>query len=165
MIWTTADLCDEHADAARVLPPVFRSYGARARFRGTVVTVRCFEDNALMKTTLATPGSGKVLAVDGGGSLRCALFGDGMAAIAAEAGWEGVVLYGCVRDTVGVARFDLGVRALGSHPRPPRRRGEGELGVPIQLAGVSCAPGDLLFADEDGIVILEAARFPSGGVP
>jgi regulator of ribonuclease activity A len=165
MSWCTADLCDEHADAARVLPPVFRSFGARARFSGTLVTVKCFEDNVLIKATLATPGRGKVLAVDGGGSLRCALFGDMLAHIAAEAGWEGVVLHGCVRDTVGIARFDLGVRALGSHPRPPQRRGEGVVGVPIQLAGVACVPGDLLFADEDGMVILEASRFPRAGVP
>jgi regulator of ribonuclease activity A len=144
---------------------VFRNYGARARFRGTLVTVRCFEDNAIMKSTLATPGRGKVLAVAGGGSLRCALFGDGLARIAAEAGWEGVVVHGCVRDIVGIARFDLGACALGSHPRPPRRLGEGALGVPIHLAGVACVPGDLLFADEDGIVILEASRFPSAGVP
>jgi len=105
-----------------------------------------------------------VLVVDGGGSLRCALFGDTLARIATEAGWEGAVLHGCVRDTLGIAPFDLGVRALGVHPRPPMRRGEGALGVPVSVGGVACLPGELLFADEDGIVILEASRFAPKGV-
>jgi regulator of ribonuclease activity A len=155
-MWNTADLCDEHADRARVLPPVFQSFGGRRRFSGTVVTLRCFEDNVILKATLATPGRGKVMLVDGGASLRCALLGDVLGKIAVDAGWEGVVIHGCVRDVVGIAPFDLGVRALAANPRRPGRRGEGELGVPVSIAGVRCLPGEQLFADEDGIVILDA---------
>jgi regulator of ribonuclease activity A len=153
--WTTCDLSDEYRDAARVLPPVFRDYGGRARFSGVIDTIKCHEDNALLKQALAAPGHGKVLVVDGGGSLRCALLGDVIAKIAFEAGWEGVVIFGCVRDTAAVAGFRLGVRALGAMPRRPGRRGEGQAGIPVMIAGVACAPGERLFADEDGIVILD----------
>jgi regulator of ribonuclease activity A len=155
MTWNTADLCDEHAERARVLPPVFQSFGGRKRFCGTLVTLRCFEDNVILKATLATPGRGKVMLVDGGGSLRCALLGDVLGQIAVDAGWEGVVIHGCVRDVLGIAAFDLGVRALGANPRRPARRGEGELGVPVSIAGVLCRPGEQLFADADGMVILD----------
>jgi regulator of ribonuclease activity A len=155
MSWTTADLCDEYRDAARVLPPGFHHYGARRRFTGVVVTLKCFEDNAILKETLATPGRGKVMVVDGGGSLRCALFGGHLAKIATDAGWEGVVIHGCVRDVAEVARFEVGVRALGSVPRRPGKRGEGQLNVPVSIAGVPCAPGERLFADEDGIIVLD----------
>jgi regulator of ribonuclease activity A len=155
MNWTTCDLSDEFRDAARVLPPVFRSYGGRPRFSGTIVTIKCFEDNALLKETVQTEGRGKVLVVDGGGSLRCALAGDVIAKLASEAGWEGAVIYGCVRDSVGMSAYEFGVRALGTIPRRPSKRGEGQVGIPVSIAGIPCSPGERLFADEDGIVVLD----------
>jgi regulator of ribonuclease activity A len=162
MTWNTADLCDEHPDRARVLPPLFHDYGGRKRFAGTVVTLKCFEDNALLKATFATPGRGKVLVVDGGGSLRCALVGDVLTRIAHEAGWEGTVIYGAVRDTLGIATFDIGVRALGANPRRPAQRGEGVRDVPVSVGGVMCYPGEHLFADSDGVVVLDAAAVTEG---
>jgi regulator of ribonuclease activity A len=158
MTATTSDLYDQFGERLRVLPPLFQDYGGRARFGGEVVTVRCFEDNSRIKELLGTPGVGKVLVVDGGGSLRCALLGDLLAGQAVTNGWEGVVLYGCVRDRVALKALALGIRALGTIPRKSIRRGEGQTQLPIEIGGVACRPGDRLTADEDGIVLLDAQR-------
>jgi regulator of ribonuclease activity A len=153
----TSDLYDQFGEQLRVLPPVFQDFGGRARFSGEVVTVRCFEDNSRVKELLSTPGRGKVLVVDGGGSLRCALLGDLIAGDAVSHGWEGVVIYGCVRDRAALRELALGVKALGATPRKSVRRGEGQTQIPIDLEGVACYPGEHLSADEDGIVLLTAA--------
>jgi regulator of ribonuclease activity A len=153
---TTSDLYDRWGERLRVLPPVFQDYGGRAHFGGEVVTVRCFEDNSRIRELLGTPGVGKVLVVDGGGSLRCALLGDLIAAQAVTHGWEGVVIYGCVRDCAALKSLALGVRALGTVPRKSVRRGEGQTQLPIEIGGITCRPGDRLSADEDGIVLLDA---------
>lgn len=161
---STCDLCDIHrhdtSGAFRVLPPVFKDLGGRAAFQGAVQTVRCFEDNSLVKQAVESPGNGGVLVVDGGGSLRHALVGGNLAAAAARNGWAGIVVDGCVRDLKELRACDLGVRALGPMPLPTEKRGEGQRDVPVRLHGVPVRPGDWLVADEDGIVVL--AEKPRG---
>jgi regulator of ribonuclease activity A len=153
---STCDLYDALGASARVLPSVFLDFGGRPHFGGVIVTVRCFEDNSRVKEILATPGSGKVLVVDGGGSRRCALMGDLIAKSAVDNGWEGVVIYGCIRDRVALRELALGIKALAAIPRKSERRGEGQIQIPIEIAGVACRPGDRLVADEDGVIILDA---------
>ena len=153
----TCDLCDAHKNDTsgnfRVLPPVFRSYGALTRFSGQVATIRCFEDNSLVKAAVDSPGQGRVLVVDGGGSLRRALLGGNLGAAAARNGWVGALVDGCVRDAVELAGQQLGVLALASVPMPPNKHNEGERDVPIRVQGVWVHPGDWLYADEDGVVL------------
>jgi regulator of ribonuclease activity A len=156
--FSTCDLCDLHKDDTsglfRVLPPVFRDFGARRRFAGAVSTVRCFEDNSLVKAALEEAGKHRVLVVDGGGSLRRALLGGNLAAAAVRNGWSGIVVHGCVRDSVELARSEVGVRALALVPLPTEKRNTGARDVPVQVAGVWVRPGDWLYADDDGIVVM-----------
>jgi len=160
VVFTTCDLCDAHKNSSdgsfRVLPPVFHSYGLRRKFAGPVVTIKCFEDNSLVKAALDTPGQGRVLVVDGGGSLRRALVGGNLAAAGARNGWAGIVVDGCVRDSTELAACDLGIRALALMPLPTEKRNEGQRDIAVQLQGVRVHPGDWLYADEDGIVIAAA---------
>jgi regulator of ribonuclease activity A len=152
----TADALDEYGDRAAVCLLPFRSFGAPA-FSGRIATVRCFEDNVLVRATASEPGEGRVLVVDGGGSLRCALLGDNIAALALEHGWAGVVINGCVRDAAELDALGLGVKALGTNPRPSVKGGEGETGVPVTFGEITFAPGAMLYADEDGVVVVPAA--------
>ena len=156
MDWTTCDLADEHGDAARVIIGL-RHFGGVRRFSGPIETVKCFEDNSRLKEAANSPGGGRVLLVDGGGSLRLALLGDMIGAEAIASGWTGVVINGAVRDTAVLATLELGVMALGTTPRRSSRNGEGQAGVPVEIAGVQFAPGDLLYADDDGVVVLAPA--------
>ncbi len=155
----TCDLCDAHKNegsgAFRVLPSVFRDFGAVTRFAGPVVTVQCFEDNTPVKAAVESPGEGRVLVVDGGGSLRRALLGGNLGAAAARNGWAGVVIDGCVRDVAELRACAVGIRALASMPLPTERRVPGQRDVPVRLQGVWVRPGDWLWADEDGIVIAD----------
>jgi regulator of ribonuclease activity A len=153
----TADLVDEWAEQLQVCDLQFRHFGGRARFTGTIRTISCYQDNALVKQTLQEPGDGQVLVVDGTGSLRTALVGDLIAGAAERAGWAGVVLHGAVRDSVALAGLDLGVAALGTTPRKSGKLGSGVRDEPVGFGGVLFRPGDQLFADEDGIAVL-----PSG---
>jgi regulator of ribonuclease activity A len=156
--FATCDLCDEHkgdtSGALRVLPPVFHSYGGVAAFSGSVSTVKCFEDNSLVKAAVESPGQGRVLVVDGGGSLRRALVGGNLAAAAAKNGWAGIVVDGCVRDVAELAACAVGIRALALMPLPTEKRNEGQRDVPVQIQGVWVRPGERLYADADGIVVL-----------
>lgn len=159
--FATCDLCDAHkagyaeGDAAfRVLPPVFASYGGRARFCGPVLTVKCFEDNSPVKAALESSGEGRVLVVDGGGSLRRALIGGNIAAAAAKNGWAGVLIDGAARDKAELAAADVGIRALALMPMPTDRKTPGQTGVPVLIQGVWVRTGDWLYADEDGIVVM-----------
>ncbi|MBL0918132.1 MAG: ribonuclease E activity regulator RraA [Hydrogenophaga sp.] len=156
----TCDLCDAHkgdtSGAFRVLPPVWRHFGARRRFAGPVSTVKCFEDNSLVKAAVESPGEGRVLVVDGSGSLRRALIGGNLGAAAAHNGWAGVVVDGCVRDVAELAVCEVGICALAPVPLPTERRGEGQRDVAVQVQGVWVRPGDWLYADEDGIVVSAA---------
>jgi regulator of ribonuclease activity A len=151
----TADLSDRYDEHVRICDPIFRDFGGRNRFCGPVVTVKCFEDNSPIKAALAEPGQGRVLVVDAGGSMRCAMLGDLIAAGAVEQGWAGVVLYGCIRDSRDIAAMPLGVKALGTHPRKSLRRGEGQRDISVTFAGVRFAPGDQVYCDEDGILLAD----------
>jgi len=157
MTFKTADLYDRYGDDLRVCEPIFRDFGGISRFHGSIVTVKCFEDNSLVKSTLAESGAGRVLVVDAGGSLRCAMLGDLIAASAVEQGWAGVVLFGCVRDTVEISRMPLGIKALASIPRKSERHGEGRRDIPLTFAGVRFTPGDHVYCDEDGLLVADRA--------
>lgn len=153
----TTDLCDEHGDALRVLEPLYRDYGRRRAFHGRVRTLRVFEDNALVREALESAGSGDVLVVDGGGSLRVALVGGNLGKLAEQNGWAGIVVHGAVRDASELVACNLGVKALGTIPRRSVKGGTGERDVALTFAGVTLAPGDWLYADDDGIVVSESA--------
>jgi regulator of ribonuclease activity A len=158
MPFSTPDLCDQFPDHVRVLTGLhWRSFGARDRFFGPIETVRCFEDNSRVKEALAEPGAGRVLVVDGGGSLRHALIGDLIAASARDQGWAGVIIHGACRDVEVLAGIELGLMALGAVPIKSVRRGEGERGVPISFGGVRFAPGDHVYADTNGIIVADRA--------
>lgn len=155
--FATCDLCDAHKNDSdgdfRVLPPVFKDYGRQVRFAGQVSTVKCFEDNTLVKAAVDSPGNGRVLVVDGGASLRRALVGGNLGKAAARNGWAGVVVDGCVRDSAELAECEVGIRALALMPLPTEKRQEGLRDVAVQIQGVWVRPGDWLYADEDGIVL------------
>jgi len=154
--WTTPDLCDAHPERVRVVTGIgFTSYGARARFHGPIVTVKCFEDNSRVKQTLAGSGNGRVLVVDGGGSPRHALLGDLIAASARDQGWAGAVIHGACRDVEVLAGIDFGVFALGCVPIKSVRRDEGQVDVPVAFGGVVFRPGEYLYADANGVIVAD----------
>jgi len=150
---TTCDLCDEYGPVLQVADPVFRSYGGVAQFGGSIATVKCHEDNSRVRELVVQDGQGKVLVIDGGGSLRRALLGDQLAAKALAHGWQGVVIYGAVRDVDVLGTLAIGVQALGHSPVRPAADGAGEEGVTLQFAGLTCVPGHFLYADHNGIVV------------
>jgi regulator of ribonuclease activity A len=152
----TADLCDQHA-AIQVAEPIFNDYGGARAFGGPIATVKVSEDNVLVRTALEAVGAGRVLVVDGGGSLRCALVGDQLASLAQANGWAGIVVYGCIRDSRALAEIAIGVKALNTHPLKSAKRGAGERDVPVSFAGLTFIPGHFLYADEDGMVVSERA--------
>ena len=149
----TADLVDEHEATLRCCDVQFRQFGGVARFAGPVRTVKCFEDNPLIKQTLSTPGEGAVLVVDGGGSLRCSLLGDYIAGLGVKNGWAGIIIWGAVRDTVALGQLPIGVKALGSNPLRSTKTGSGQRDVPVSFGGMVFRPNDWLYSDEDGIVV------------
>ncbi|MBI6668667.1 ribonuclease activity regulator protein RraA [Pseudomonas syringae] len=153
MHYLTPDLCDAYPDLIQVVEPMFSNFGGRDSFGGQIVTRKCFEDNSKVREQVELDGKGKVLVVDGGGSLRCALLGDMLADKAAKNGWEGMLIYGCIRDVDVIAQTDLGVQALASHPKKTEKRGIGELNVPVTFGGVTFRPGEYLYADNNGVVI------------
>lgn len=150
----TADLYDEYEEQLQSCDLQFRQFGGRRSFAGRVVTVRCREDNGLVKEVLAAPGEGQVLVVDGGGSLHTALMGDLIAASAVANGWAGVIINGAVRDVVALGLLDLGIKALGTNPRKSTKTGAGERDVVVAFGGATFAPGTRLVSDEDGVVVL-----------
>jgi regulator of ribonuclease activity A len=154
---STADLLDLHGDAAAVCELELLRFGGRAAFEGPVSTVRCFEDNVVLKRRVSEPGEGRVLVVDGGGSRRVALMGDMVAGLAAQNGWAGLVIHGCVRDSAALADLELGIAALGTNPRPSGKAGGGEVDVPVTFGGVTFRPGDHLASDADGVVVIAPA--------
>jgi len=150
---STADLYDVHGDDLQSLPLQLRSFGGVAAFEGPIRTVRCFEDNVLLKQVLSTPGEGAVLVIDGAGSFGTALMGDMIAQLGVDNGWAGVIINGCVRDSVAISGMPLGVKALGTNPRKSRKEGGGEADVVVEFGGVAFRPGARLYADEDGILV------------
>lgn len=157
MTFKTPDLCDqfetELGKTLRVVAPMFQRYGARTSFSGQIVTLKIFEDNSLVREAFAENGTGKVLVIDGGGSLRCALVGDQLAILAHKNGWEGVVVYGCIRDSADINGIDIGLRALNTHPQKSIKKGVGDKDITVTFGGTSFNPGEYLYADEDGILV------------
>src|SRR5215831_4036759 len=153
MKFKTADLCDQFSAEVQVVEPVFRHFGGRVQFAGPASTIKCFEDNSRVKEAVAESGKDRVLVVDAGGSMRCAMLGDLLAKQAAQNAWAGVVIFGCVRDTVDMAEFNLGIVALASMPLRSEKKGEGQREIPIRIPGASVRPGDWVYVDEDGIVV------------
>ena len=153
----TCDLYDEYLDVARVPTVSFLNLGGERQFCGTVVTVKCFEDNSRIKELVAMEGKGKVMLVDGGGSQRCALVGDVLAGEAQHGGWAGIIVYGSVRDKVALSKLNLGVMALNVTPRKSVRRGEGQVDIPIQIGNIWCESGDVVYGDDDGILLLNGS--------
>ena len=155
--FSTADLCDAHDAAVRVLPLALIDYGGRRAFCGEISTVRAFEDNSRVREAVHEAGRGRVLLVDGGGSLQRAMLGDLLAAKAVENGWSGVIVLGAIRDSAVIATLDLGVKALGTAPRKTERRGVGERDVPLRIGDLTVLPGQWTYADGDGVLVCDAA--------
>ncbi len=155
MYHATADLCDKHIDKLQVAEPIFVDFGAVAVFEGEVHTLKVFEDNTLVRAALEKDGTGKVLVVDGGGSFRCALVGDNLAALAIQNNWRGLVVFGCIRDSKQISEMEIGVKALNTNPTKSVKRNEGQENIDVRFAGVDFKPGMYLYADEDGIVVSE----------
>lgn len=150
----TADLVDEIGPDVRSCDLQLRQFGGRAAFAGRISTVRCFQDNALLKAVLSEPGDGRVLVIDGGGSVHAALVGDVIAELGRSNGWSGLIVNGAVRDASTLRTIDLGIKAIGTNPRKSTKSGEGERDVPITFGGVTFVPGDIAHSDEDGIVVV-----------
>jgi len=159
MSFTTADLFDQFESEVRVALPGFQDYGGKRRFYGAISTLRVFEDNSLVRQTLENPGAGRVLVIDGGESLRCALVGDRLALLARDNGWNGIIVSGCVRDSAVIAEIDIGVKALATSPRKSVKRNSGELDIPVNFSGVTFSPGEYVYVDEDGILISTRSLF------
>ncbi|EWM29634.1 regulator of ribonuclease activity a [Nannochloropsis gaditana] len=152
----TADLCDDHEHRLQVADGnAFHSFGQHSSFCGEIVTIKCFENNPLVRATLSEPGEGRVLVVDGGGSLRRALFGDNIAALAVKNGWAGVVIYGAIRDSAVINTMPLGVKALGTNPVKSAKQHPGDRNVVVTFAGVTFKPGHYVYSDSDGIIVSE----------
>ena len=147
------DLCDQHFDQLSVMEPIFQSYGKATIFSGQAVTVKCFEDNSLVKELAGTPGEGRILVIDGGGSTRRALLGDMIAENAVNNGWAGFVIYGAIRDVATINTLNLGVKAIAACPVKTEKRGLGDAGIDLHFAGVSIAEGDYIYADLNGVVV------------
>jgi regulator of ribonuclease activity A len=150
----TSDLCDQHIDQIRIAEPIgLKNFGGKHEFHGRIETVKCYEDNTFVRATLEKDGAGKVLVVDGGGSHRCALLGDNIAELAHQSGWNGVIVYGSIRDSAAVSKIDIGVLALGTNPKKSAKNKEGTAGLPIRFAAVDFIPGEFVYVDEDGMVV------------
>jgi regulator of ribonuclease activity A len=158
MMPSTPDLADHYGDRARVLPPIFTAFGGREAFDGPAVTIACFEDNSKVKELAGGPGHGQVMVVDGGGSTRRALLGDQIAAQAAANGWAGVIIYGAVRDVEILRTIDLGIKALAAIPVKTHKLGAGTVGQVVNIAGVVISPGDHVYADASGVLIVESTE-------
>ena len=157
MSFKTTDLCDQYSDVMQIAEPLFGDFGGLMAFAGPIVTLKVFEDNSLVRVALGEPGEGRVLVVDGGGSLRCALLGDQLAELAEANAWAGVIVYGCIRDSAAIAEINIGVKALAVHPLKSVKRGVGERNIPVRFAGINFIPGHHLYADEDGLLASERA--------
>ena len=147
------ELCDQFPELVQVVEPMFGNFGGRERFGGEIVTLKAFEDNSLVREQVALAGEGRVLVVDGGGSMRKAMLGDMLAEKAAVNGWAGIIIYGAIRDVNAISDTDLGVQALGTHPMKTEKKGLGELNVDLTFGGVTFKPGEYVYADNNGILV------------
>jgi regulator of ribonuclease activity A len=154
---STPDLCDQYPGLIQVVEPMFSNFGGREQFGGPITTVKCFEDNSCVKERVATPGEGRVMVVDAGGSMRRACLGDMLAEQASVNGWSGLIIYGCIRDVDEIMATDIGVQALGTHPMKTEKKGLGEIDIAVTFGGVTFNPGDYLYADNNGVIIATQA--------
>ena len=159
MSFATADLYDQFGDKVQVALPMFNDYGKKRKFCGPISTLKVHEDNTLVRSALVEEGEGRVLVVDGGGSLHCALLGDMLAKLGLDNGWQGIIVYGCIRDSAAVADMDIGVKALNTNPKKSLKKGVGDRDIPIEFANVEFRPGTYIYADEDGILLANEKLF------
>lgn len=152
---STPDLCDQYGDSIQVVDPVLRHFGAVQQFGGEVATVKCFDDNSFVAETVATPGNGRVLVVNGGGSPRRSLLGDNLAGKAMENGWAGIIVFGAIRDVEEIATMKIGVMAIHTIPRKTEKRGAGQSQILLNVAGVTVKPGDHIYADLTGVIVAD----------
>ena len=149
----TTDLCDAHPDKVSIAEPIgFKDYGGARYFSGKIHTVKCYEDNSLVRKALELSGEGKVLVVDGGGSMRCALLGDMLADLAISNKWAGIIVYGCIRDSEAISKLSIGVKALNTIPLKSDKRNEGQENIAVRFAGINFIPGQFVYCDADGII-------------
>ena len=154
----TTDLCDAHSDKVKVAQPIgFKDFGGAKYFSGKIQTVKCFEDNSFVRKALETNGDGKALVIDGGGSMRCALLGDMLADLAIKNKWNGIIVYGCIRDSEAISKLPLGVKALNTIPVKSNKRNEGQENVPVTFAGIDFVPNQFIYCDADGIIVAAEA--------
>jgi regulator of ribonuclease activity A len=149
----TTDLSDLHPKKVQAAESLFRDFGGRKMFHGEIVTLKIFEDNSFVRKALEQNGESKVLVIDGGGSLRCALLGDQLGELAVKNKWSGVLVFGCVRDSEALSQLDLGIKALNTHPLKTEKRNEGQENITVRFAGVDFVPGTFIYADEDGVLV------------
>lgn len=150
----TTDLCDAHPEKVTIAEPIgFKDFGGNKIFNGQIETIKCFEDNSFVRKALEQNGEGKVLVVDGGGSMRCALLGDMLGELGVKNKWNGIIVYGCIRDSAAMATLTLGVKALNTIPLKSNKQNVGQQNIPVRFAGVSFIPGEFVYADEDGIIV------------
>ena len=150
----TTDLCDAHPEKVKIADPIgFKDFGGTKIFSGKIETVKCFEDNSFVRKALEQNGEGKVLVVDGGGSMRCALLGDMLGELGVKNKWNGIIVYGCIRDSAAMATLALGVKALNTIPLKSNKRNEGQPNIPVRFAGVDFIPGEFVYCDEDGVIV------------
>mgnify|MGYP001358371468 CR=1 FL=1 len=150
---STADISDSHREKVTAADPIFKDYGGRKSFWGEIVTLKIFEDNSFVRKKLGEDGTGKVLVIDGGGSMRCALLGDQLGELAVKNDWVGIVIYGCLRDSIALSILPLGIKAQGTHPFKTDKRNEGQENIPVAFAGVTFTPGQYIYCDADGILV------------
>jgi len=149
----TADLCDDFDAELSIVNPGFASYGKHSRFCGKVSTIKCFEDNSLVRDALSSPGESQVLVIDNAASMRCAVLGDQLAELAVKNSWSGIIVNGCIRDSFDISVMDIGIKALATHPLKTVKLGAGEHDVNVSFSGVTFHPGDYVYSDEDGIIV------------
>ena len=157
MNYATTDLCDAFSNDLQIAEPIFFDFGSTTSFSGPISTLKLHEDNSLVRDALETDGQGGVLVVDGGGSTRCALLGGNLAVLAEKNNWQGILVYGCIRDRDEIEATTVGVKALAPHPLKSNKQGIGQKDIPVRFAGVNWVPGHYLYADKDGIVLSEQA--------
>ena len=151
----TCDISDELHPEVQYLETGYQSFGGKSSFSGQIQTVKCFEDNSLVREKVFSNGAGCVLVVDAGGSKRCAMLGDMLAAKAVENGWQGIIMHGLIRDSADINQMDIGVKSLGTFPLKSVKNGVGEVDIEVSFSGVTFIPGDYLYADEDGVITVK----------
>ena len=152
---TTWDISDKLHPDVQYLDPVYKSYGAKTSFSGRIVTIKCYEDNSLVEETLKGNGKESVLVIDAGGSMNCAMLGDKRAADAIKNEWEGILVHGLIRDSATINKMEISIHALGVCPLKSIKNGVGDRNLTVNFSGVTFTPGEYLYADEDGVIVIK----------